>query len=201
MAYCAGRRTASSCFCFFSFAFFISRCAHDPLFFCLLSSWDERTKKVMSMLVFCNWFRVFPLSAGIKAMAKPILLSVLLLFFSFSFLCFVFFLYISALCFCSRFLYFWFHFSRFSSPFYRDSPAASFNQSCLCRTVICHERDRGRETWSMIGSNPLQIFSLLNRDGEDEHDCSTSNDNVSATMDIFILTPERFKLNNWDFNQ
>jgi len=91
MAYCAGRRTTSSCFCFFSFAFFISRCAHGPLFFCLLSSWDERTKKVMSMPVFCNWFRVFPLSAGTKAMAKPILLSVLLLFFSFSFLCFVFF--------------------------------------------------------------------------------------------------------------
>jgi len=83
-------------------------------------------------------------------------------------------------------------FSRFSSPFYRDSQAASFNQSCLCRTVICHERDRGRETSSTIGSNPLQIFSLLNRDGEDEHDCSTSNGNVSAAMDIFILTPERF---------
>jgi hypothetical protein len=41
----------------------------------------------------------------------------------------------------------------------------------------------------------------LNRDGEDEHGCSTSNDNVSAAMDIFILTPERFKLNNWDLNQ
>jgi hypothetical protein len=47
----------------------------------------------------------------------------------------------------------------------------------------------------------LQIFSLLNRDGEDEHDCSTNNDNVSAAMDIFILTPEHFKLNNWDLNQ
>jgi len=83
-------------------------------------------------------------------------------------------------------------FSRFSFPFYRDSQAASFNQFCLCRIVICHERDRGRETWSTIGSNPLQIFSLLNRDGEDEHDCSTSNDNVSAANDIFILTLERF---------
>ena len=36
-------------------------------------------------------------------MAKPILLSVLLLYFSFSFLCFVFLLCISALCFCSHF--------------------------------------------------------------------------------------------------
>jgi len=99
--------TASSCFCFFSFAFFISRCAHGPLFFCLLSSWDERTKKVMSIPVFSDWFRVFPLSAGTKAMAKPILLSVLLLYFSFSFLCFGFLLCISALCFCSRFLCFW----------------------------------------------------------------------------------------------
>ena len=96
--------TASSCFCFFSFAFFISRCAHGPLFFCLLSSWDERTKKVMSIPVFSDWFRVFPLSARTKAMAKPILLSVLLLYFSFSFLCFGFLLCISALCFCSLFL-------------------------------------------------------------------------------------------------
>jgi hypothetical protein len=37
--------------------------------------------------------------------------------------------------------------------------------------------------WSSIGSNPLQIFSLLNRDGEDEHGCSTSNNNVSAKID------------------
>lgn len=43
-------------------------------------------------------------------MAKPILLSVLLLYFSFSFLCFVFLLCISALCFCSFFLLFLFCF-------------------------------------------------------------------------------------------
>ena len=66
-----------------------------------------------------------------------------------------------------------------SSLFYRD-PAP--NQSCLCRTVIFHERDRGREPWSTIGSNPLQIFSLLNRDGEDEHGYSSSNDDVLATL-------------------
>jgi len=29
------------------------------------------------------------------------------------------------------------------------------NKSCLCRTVIFHERDYRRETWSTIGSNPL----------------------------------------------
>jgi hypothetical protein len=30
----------------------------------------------------------------------------------------------------------------------------------------------------------LQIFSLLNRDGEDEHDCSTRSSDVSAAMDF-----------------
>jgi hypothetical protein len=43
----------------------------------------------------------------------------------------------------------------------------------------------------------LQIFSLLNRDGEDEHGCSTSNGDVSAAMDSFILTPELWKFGNW----
>jgi hypothetical protein len=59
----------------------------------------------------------------------------------------------------------------------------------------------------------LQIFSQLNRDGEDEHGCSTSNDgvsaardstsngNVSAAMDIFFLTPELWKFGNWTRNQ
>ncbi|KAL3610591.1 hypothetical protein D5086_001611 [Populus alba] len=63
--------------------------------------------------------------------------------------------------------------------------------------------------WFPIGSNPLQIFSLLNRDGEDEHGCSTnnddvsvamdstSNDNVLAAMDIFFLTPKLWKFSNW----
>ena len=93
-------------------------------------------------------------------------------------------------CFCFLcLLFFPVPYSRFSSLFYRDSSTAPFNQSCLCRTVIFHERDRGRETWSMIGSNPLQIFSLLNRDGEDEHGCSASNGDVSAAMDIFIFDP------------
>jgi len=49
-------------------------------------------------------------------------------------------------------------YSRSASPFYRDSSATSFNQSCFCRTVIFHERDHRWETWSTIGSNPLQIF-------------------------------------------
>jgi len=64
-----------------------------------------------------------------------------------------------------------------------------------------------------VGSNPLQIFSLLNRDGEDEHSCSTSNGgvsaardstsngNVSAAMDLFFLTPELWKFSNWTPNQ
>jgi hypothetical protein len=30
----------------------------------------------------------------------------------------------------------------------------------------------------------LQIFSLLNWDGEDEHDCSTRSGDVSAAMDF-----------------
>jgi len=42
----------------------------------------------------------------------------------------------------------------FSSPFIEIQQLAS-NQSCLCRTVIFHERDRGQETWSTIGSNLL----------------------------------------------
>ena len=115
-------------------------------------------------------------------------------------LCFVFFWFISAFC------------SRFSAPFIETQRIAS-NQSCLCRTVIFYERDYRRETWSTIGSNPLQIFSQLNRDGEDEHGCSTSNDgvsaardstsngNVSAAMDIFFLTPELWKFGNWTRNQ
>jgi len=100
----------------------------------------------------------------------------------------------------------------FLLPFIETQRIAS-NQSCLCRTVIFHERDYRRETWSTIGSNPLQIFSLLNRDGEDEHGCSTSNGgvsaardstsngNVSAAMDIFFLTPELWKFGNWTPNQ
>jgi len=147
--------------------------------------------------VVLHWFSFF--LAGTKTMAGLICDSPLP--FSPSLCIYIFCVYALFL-FCDL-LCFWVPrpFSRFSSPSYRDSQAASFNQSCLCRTVICHERDCGRETWSTIGSNPLQIFSLLNRDGEDEHDCSTSNGNVSAAMDIFILTPERFKLNNWDLNQ
>jgi uncharacterized UBP type Zn finger protein len=54
----------------------------------------------------------------------------------------------------------------------------------------------------------LQIFSLLNRDGEDEHSCSTSNGDVSAAtatfqaaMDFFILTPELWKFGNWTSKQ
>jgi len=147
--------TASSCFCFFSFAFFISHCAHGPLFFCLLSSWDERTKKVMGMPVFSDWFRVFPLSAGNKATEKPILLSVLLLYFSFSFLCFVF---------CSVFLLSVFaliFFPLFFSsvfPFSVLGFLLLFIEKLAPQPVLplqdcygIHERDRGQETWSMIG--------------------------------------------------
>jgi hypothetical protein len=120
--------------------------------------------------------------------------SLCIYFFGFMlcFLCFFFYVLFSIFGLIFRVLY-----SRFSSPFYRDSSAASFNQSCLYRTVIFHERDRERETWSTIGSNPLQIFSLLNRDGEDEHGCSTSNGDVSAAMDIFILTPDLWNFNRW----
>ncbi|KAL9386465.1 hypothetical protein Peur_019589 [Populus x canadensis] len=37
----------------------------------------------------------------------------------------------------------------------------------------------------------------LNRDEEDEHGCSTSNDDVLAEMDIFILTLDLWKCSNW----
>ncbi|KAI5564309.1 hypothetical protein BDE02_14G050700 [Populus trichocarpa] len=94
-----------------------------------------------------------------------------------------------------------------------DFSVSEMNELRKYWIVIFYERDYRRETWSTIGSNPLQIFSQLNRDGEDEHGCSTSNGgvsaardstsngNVSAAMDIFFLTPELWKFGNWTRNQ
>jgi len=86
----AGTKTMAGLICDSPLPFSPSLCIY---FFC-----------VYALFLFCDllcFWVLFLLSAGTKAMAKPILLSVLLLYFSFSFLCFVFLLCISALCFWS----------------------------------------------------------------------------------------------------
>ena len=101
--------------------------------------------------------------------------------------------FVSSVFFLFNLLGFWVNcsvFLGFSSPLlcvfllpFIETQTIAPSQCCLCRTVIFHERDYRREKWSMIGSNPLQIFSLWNQDGEDEHDCSISNGDVLAATD------------------
>jgi len=155
------------------------------------------------MSVFFEFFFIlgYSFSAGTKTISKiKLLLEYCTLVLSF-FLCIAFFfiyallLFYGLFCFCLCFLVDFSPFLfciflgwflplvlGFLLPFIETQRIAS-NQSCLCRTVIFNERDYRQETWSTIGSNSLQIFSLLNRDGEDEHGCSTSNGGVSATRD------------------
>jgi len=126
-------------------------------------------------------------------MEKPILLYVLLLYFSFSFLCFVFLLYISALCFCSDFSSF---VLGFSSPFIEIQQLAS-NQSYLCRTVIFHKRDRAQEMWSTIGSDLLQIFSSLVESGWRRRTTVPKQWCRFGRNGNFHFNPCLWKFNNW----
>jgi hypothetical protein len=41
----------------------------------------------------------------------------------------------------------------------------------------------------------------LNRDAEDEHGCSTSNDDVSSSNGLFHFDPELWKFGNWTSKQ
>ena len=61
-----------------------------------------------------------------------------------------------------------------------------------------HERDHGQKTWSTIGSNLLQIFSLLNRDGDDEHSCSQQRRRFQATRGHFQFDPWTLEISQLD---
>jgi hypothetical protein len=83
-------------------------------------------------------------------------------------------------------------------PFIEIKPLAHKPVLPLQDCYSIHKRDGGQKTWSMIGSDYCKFPApLLNRDEEDKQDCPPSNGTVSAETDIFILTTDLWKFNNW----
>jgi len=89
-----------------------------------------------------------------------------------------------------------FFFFRCSSPFYKPSrlpPISPAFAGLLSSTnEIVGERRGPRLDWIRC-----RFSSLLNRDGEDEHDCSTRSGDVSAAMDF--TSNDAVSSNKWTF--
>jgi len=139
--------------------------------------------KMMKVAVFYgNWCFKFFFSAGMKAMAGPILVSV------FFFFCFVF---------LSFFPLFSLSLPLFCSPFYRDWAACpKTNPAGLLFNPRTRSwaRDVVHDWIGFAADFQLPCWIGMKKTSTT---VPPNNGAVSAEMDIFILTPDLWKFKNW----